>query len=149
MCPEHGEFWQTPSAHLHLREGCPRCNESHLEKLTRIYLENNGIKFVSECSKDTFPWLGLQTLDFYLPELGFAIECQGRQHFSDKAFSGKERKRDFEYQVKNDILKGEKCVENGLRLLYLVDNSSYALNSGIPIYNKNNTFDNLENIING
>lgn len=149
ICPEHGEFWQTPSAHLYLREGCPKCNESHLEKLTRIYLENNDIKFISECSRDTFLWLGLQTLDFYLPELDLAIECQGRQHFSDKAFSGKEKKRDFEYQIKNDILKGEKCSANGLRLLYFVDNLSYALNSGIPIYNRNNTFDNLENITNG
>jgi len=24
ICPEHGEFWQTPSAHLY-GQGCPTC----------------------------------------------------------------------------------------------------------------------------
>lgn len=149
ICPVHGEFWQTPSAHIHLREGCPKCNESHLERLTRNTLDNSGIVHISECSRDILPWLGLQTLDFYLPGKNIAIECQGRQHFSDKAFSGKYKKRDFEYQIKNDIIKNKKCKENNVRLYYLVDNVSYALNSGISIYNVENTFDNLNNIING
>ena len=25
ICPEHGEFWQTPQCHLHSRTGCPQC----------------------------------------------------------------------------------------------------------------------------
>lgn len=149
ICPEHGEFWQTPSAHIHLREGCPKCNESHLERLTRNILDNRSVAYISECSRDTFPWLELQTLDFYIPDINIAIECQGRQHFSDKAFSGRYRKRDFEYQIRNDILKGKKCRENNVKLFYLVDNISYALNSGIELYNKDNTFSNLDDIING
>lgn len=149
ICPEHGEFWQTPSAHIHLREGCPKCNESHLERLTRNVLDNYNITYVSECSRDILPWLELQTLDFYIPEKNIAIECQGRQHFSDKAFSGRYKKRDFEYQIRNDILKEKKCRENSVKLYYLVDNISYALNSGIEIYNKENTFSNLNDIMNG
>ena len=149
ICPEHGEFWQTPSAHIHLREGCPKCNESHLERLTRNVLDNYNMTYVSECSRDILPWLELQTLDFYIPEKNIAIECQGRQHFSDKAFSGRYKKRDFEYQIRNDILKEKKCRENSVKLYYLVDNISYALNSGIEIYNKENTFSNLNDIMNG
>lgn len=25
ICPKHGEFWQTPTKHVHSRQGCPRC----------------------------------------------------------------------------------------------------------------------------
>ena len=25
ICPEHGEFWQTPTSHLHGESGCPMC----------------------------------------------------------------------------------------------------------------------------
>ena len=149
ICPEHGEFWQTPSAHIHLKEGCPRCNESHLEKKVRTFLEEKNIQFVSECSRDMFPWLELQTLDFYLPEYNIAIECQGRQHLSERAFSNKERKRDFEYQLNNDILKNKKCIDNGIKLYYIVDNIGYTMNTKIPIYNSENTFIGINEILNG
>lgn len=32
ICPEHGEFWQTPNDHLNYR-GCPKCGKEHLKKL--------------------------------------------------------------------------------------------------------------------
>ena len=34
ICPEHGEFWQTPSAHLS-GQGCPKCGKHHLSILFR------------------------------------------------------------------------------------------------------------------
>ena len=27
ICPEHGEFWQTPNKHLHTKYGCPLCRK--------------------------------------------------------------------------------------------------------------------------
>ena len=43
ICPEHGEFWQTPSSHLRKR-GCPFCannikytNEKFIEKASAIH----------------------------------------------------------------------------------------------------------------
>ena len=44
ICPTHGEFWQTPSNHLH-GYGCPVCAESQLEKQIRVLLENKNIQF--------------------------------------------------------------------------------------------------------
>ena len=41
-------------------------------------LEDHGIEYVYQ---KRFPWLGLLSLDFYLPEYNVAIECQGEQHF--------------------------------------------------------------------
>ena len=26
ICPEHGEFWQTPNSHVALKQNCPRCS---------------------------------------------------------------------------------------------------------------------------
>ena len=41
ICPEHGEFWQTPSSHLQ-GEGCPKCNKSY--KLTTESFIQKAIK---------------------------------------------------------------------------------------------------------
>ena len=30
ICPEHGEFWQTPYHHLHRKQGCPKCIGRHM-----------------------------------------------------------------------------------------------------------------------
>ena len=31
ICPEHGEFWQTPDAHLH-KNACPKCGFEAMKK---------------------------------------------------------------------------------------------------------------------
>ena len=36
---EHGEFWQTPTAHLDKKQGCPRCTNNH-RYTTQEFLEN-------------------------------------------------------------------------------------------------------------
>ena len=33
ICPEHGEFWQTPLHHINRKQGCPIC--SHHQKITK------------------------------------------------------------------------------------------------------------------
>ena len=80
-CPKHGIFWQTISNHVTKKAGCPICNESKLEKDTRNILIENNIYFESQ---KKFPWLGRQSLDFYLPDYNIAIECQGIQHFKNQ-----------------------------------------------------------------
>ena len=112
LCPEHGEFWQTPSSHL-CGKGCPYCKESHLEKEINDFLIKNNIIFERE---KHFDWLGKQSLDFYLPEYNIAIECQGIQHFEPIDFFGGELK--FIKQIKNDIIKKEKCYNNNIKILY-------------------------------
>lgn len=49
ICPEHGEFWQTPHNHLCTTkpQGCPKCGkEQYIIKNTKI--END---FINECVK--------------------------------------------------------------------------------------------------
>ena len=39
ICPEHGEFWQTPTGHIDKKQGCPKCSKNH-KYTTKEYLEN-------------------------------------------------------------------------------------------------------------
>ena len=112
ICPEHGEFWQKPSNHL-AGTGCPKCNESRLERMVRVELEKIGLKYVYG---KTHKWLGKQTLDFYIPSLNVGIECQGIQHYLPiDYFGGNER---FEKMKEMDERKKQLCVENNVPLYY-------------------------------
>lgn len=112
ICPIHGQYFQSPTSHLK-GYGCPKCNCSILENKILVLLESEGIEFEQE---KKFSWLGLMSLDFYLPKYNVAIECQGIQHFKPvKYFGGNEG---FTYRLRNDLKKKELCEKNGIKLLY-------------------------------
>ena len=115
ICPQHGEFWQAPYCHLN-GNGCPTCNESHLEKAMKNILLENNIEFEQQ---KKFEWLGRQTLDFYLPKYNIAIECQGEQHFKVVEHFGGEK--EFQKLLRRDKIKKQKCDANNLKLFYVVD----------------------------
>jgi len=118
ICRRHGEFLQTPNKHL-TGQGCPHCKESNGERETAELLKDNG--FVFEAQK-RFPWLHLQSLDFYIPAFRLAIEVQGIQHFEPTDFNGK---GDFSAEVAfikaqlNDIKKFTLCQEHGIMMVYV------------------------------
>ena len=39
ICPEHGEFWQTPDRHLYRKQGCPECKREKLHKINLLTTE--------------------------------------------------------------------------------------------------------------
>lgn len=45
ICPEHGEFWQTPIAHINQKGGCPKCGRENVERsrrdTTEIFIEKS------------------------------------------------------------------------------------------------------------
>ena len=129
ICPEHGEFWQTPNDHLD-NHGCPKCNQSKLEKEIEQFLKDKKINFEPQ---KHFKWLGKQSLDFYLPEYNTAIECQGEQHFKPvKHFGGMKR---HNYTVKCDKKKKALCEKNNIMLLYYTHHKTDANYDNI-YYNK-------------
>lgn len=119
ICKKHGMFEQTPKNHLN-GAGCPKCNISKLEAKTMSYLQDKGIEYEYE---KRFPkWLGMQSLDFYLPKYKAAIECQGEQHFFPIKRAGKSMEyseRLFKKQQDRDNIKKNACDNNGVRLFYL------------------------------
>lgn len=115
ICPEHGEFWQTPNVHL-FGGGCPTCPQSNMEAEMRRFLDGHHIKYEQE---KTFRWLRYNKrmfLDFFLPEYNIAIECHGLQHFkSIDLFGGDEF---FKLTQERDREKQKLCEEHGIQVLY-------------------------------
>ena len=131
ICPEHGEFWQTPHNHLN-NHGCPECNSSRLENEIEVLLKKENIDF--ERWK-TFNWLKNKQemeLDFYLPKYNIGIECQGEQHYKPVNFTGKlsekQLNENFKKQNERDNLKKELCAKNNITLLYY---SNFKYNDNI------------------
>ena len=114
ICPKHGEFSQNPSHHLS-GVGCPMCgNVSRLENKTKEILQLLNVEYEQQ---KRFQWLGLQTLDFYLPKQNIAIECQGIQHFKENEHFGG---NDGLIKTKErDERKRRLCVENNVKLFYI------------------------------
>lgn len=124
ICPIHGEFWQTPNSHIQ-KIGCPKCNESHLEREIRLFLQEHNINFEQQ---KRFKWLGLQSLDFYLPDYNIAIECQGRQHFIDESF-GENTIEPLNKRQERDFRKFKLCENNNIKILYFSNlNINYPYN---------------------
>lgn len=110
------EFSQTPNSHLQ-GCGCPHCKQSKMEEELETFLKEKNISFIPQCKHDTFEWLGLQSLDFYLTDYSIAIECQGKQHFEPiDFFGGKER---FNDDVERDKRKRKLCEEHNIPLYYI------------------------------
>ena len=45
ICPEHGEFWQTPNDHLNSKRKCPKCAHRSYKKTTEEFIEECKNKF--------------------------------------------------------------------------------------------------------
>ena len=140
ICPKHGNFEQTPNNHLQ-GAGCPKCNLSHLERSVMTYLDDVGISYDYQ---KRFDWLGLQSLDFYLPDYNVAIECQGKQHFFPVDFAGKGVEwacKEFDKLVSCDKKKKALCEEKGVKLLYFCNTPNYDTFLGEVVH------DNMEYLI--
>ncbi len=116
ICPEHGEFWQTPGSHLK-KHGCPNCKEWKLEKEIEILLKEKNILYKKHHS---FIWLknksGQKSFDFYLPEYNVAIECQGRQHFENDDYFGGHS--EYIKVKERDEIKFDLCKKHNIKVLY-------------------------------
>lgn len=136
ICPFHGKFRQTVEHHR-IGCGCPKCKTSTLEKKLMCELDKRSINY--EYQK-TFEWLmGKVSLryDFYLPEYGVAIECQGIQHFkSINFFGGIDGLKETQ---ERDKLKKELSKEHGIKVFYY---------SNLGIEYPYQVYENIEELIN-
>ena len=118
ICPDHGAFW-IPPYDLLRGHGCPICKMSGLEHEVMISLKNSGIRFDRQ---KKFKWLGKQSIDFYLPEIKVALECQGRQHFIGVPHFGGQDK--LERTQCLDNRKKELCGKHGINVVYFVERNN-------------------------
>ena len=137
---EHGVFTLIANSHLS-GVGCPKCQESNYERIVRVFLENNNIKYEQY---KRFNWMGLLSLDFFLPDYNIAIECQGEQHFySLPCFGGEQH---FNKGIKNDIKKYNLCKQHNIKILYYIPINNYE-KYNIELYKHTTNFSNIVDII--
>ena len=127
ICPEHGEFWQTPSNHIN-GSGCPKCaNEKRknaLLKDTKLFIDaatliHNGkpedeiISLFSkiEHQQHNREILNGMEIDIFIPPLKLGIEYNGLRWHSE------EFGKDHRYHLD----KLNKCNEQGIRLIQIFE----------------------------
>lgn len=135
---KHGLFYITPANLLNGKEGCPICKESLLEQEVALFLRNEKIEYEYQYKTD---FLKRFSLDFYLPKLKVAIECQGIQHFQIVDFFG--GVENFKKTQKRDEMKRKLCKEHDIRLIYFTHE-----NESIWLYPCINNINDLKKIIN-
>lgn len=118
VCPIHGDFLQTPDAHLR-GEGCPKCKSSKLENILMGLFEKNNIKYTYQYRIGADKKL---SCDFFLEDYGIVVECQGEQHFTPTSFDGDKSEekceKSYEKVLKYDELKYDFCINNDLDIIY-------------------------------
>ena len=127
ICPEHGEFWQTPSNHIN-GSGCPKCaNEKRknaLIKDTKLFIdtatlihgekhEDEIISLFSEIEHQQHnrEILNGMEIDIYIPPLKLGIEYNGLRWHSE------EFGKDHRYHLD----KLNKCNEEGINLIQIFE----------------------------
>ncbi len=120
-------WWRCKADPTHLWDAAPhsRTNGHGCPECTRPLRSSKGEMKLLELIRREFPevevihhakpvWLGRMHFDIYLPDIGVAIEYQGRQHLEPVEFFGGEKS--FELQKKRDIRKRELCEANNCYL---------------------------------
>jgi hypothetical protein len=121
ICPKHGEYPQSPGAHIKLKQGCPYCNESKGERLISSFLNQSNIEYVRQKTFKDCKGVGGKVFcrklpfDFYLPKFNTVIEFDGRQHFEPvDAFGGIEG---FNATQTTDKIKNDYCQKNNIKMI--------------------------------
>jgi len=118
VCKKHGEFKQSPHAHLN-GSGCPVCKESRGEKKVSEILLKNNVLFEREVTFDDLKDKSNLFFDFYLPKHKLFIEYHGIQHFKSVDFFG--GKNGFIKTRKHDIIKYNYAINNGYKMLWIIN----------------------------
>ena len=113
ICPEHGEFNQTPNKHLNGR-GCPKCRYSKGEKKIYSILVKKDIKFETQKKFIDCKYKRFLKFDFYIPHINTCIEFDGEQHTRPINYWGGEK--EFKKTQKRDQIKNEYCEKNNIKL---------------------------------
>jgi very-short-patch-repair endonuclease len=129
ICPIHGEFLQSASAHMS-GQGCPSCKMSKGEKLIRSWLLRNKINFKPQHNFDDFK---RRYYDFYLPDYNICIEYDGELHYmSPKRLGGEEK---LKQRQLIDKIKTEYCKRNNIKLIRIpyfeINNINTILERGV------------------
>lgn len=115
ICKKHGVFKQNPSFHK-IGGGCPICKESRGEQKVSTILKKMNINFTKQKKFKSCKNERELPFDFYLPDYNMCIEYDGKHHFEDTIFWGKDENRLSRTQL-HDQIKNKFCEENNINLI--------------------------------
>ena len=122
ICNKHGIFEQIPKSHLR-GHGCASCISSKGEEMIEKILKSFGLNYnkgfnFKECIGING---GSLPFDFYLSDLNFLIEYDGRQHYEPVSkFGGDPCLNTLKL---NDNIRNEWCKENKIELIRIKYNN--------------------------
>jgi very-short-patch-repair endonuclease len=134
ICPDHGEFNQTPNHHLK-GFGCRRCSCSKGENIIYNILNNLNIKFEYQKKFNNCKNKRILPFDFYLIDYNICIEYDGRHHYESINYWGGDNK--LEYTKNNDEIKTNYCKINNIELI--------RIKYDMKIKNIQNIFEKIKN----
>lgn len=105
ICPEHGEYWQTPNMHVNMQQGCPRCGHvgpsvAQLE-IAAFLQQHTSVLIGHRVSR--------KELDVFMPDLNLAVEYHGLIWHSTK----------FQKDATRDFKKHRFFAEMGIRVIHI------------------------------
>jgi hypothetical protein len=106
--------------------GVPLIGQGWVSETELFNLVQDAVAPLAVAQHARLPWLGMQHLDIYVPDLGLAIEYMGEQHFQAIEFFGGEEMLQRRKQL--DRKKAELCRVNGVTLLYVTPDDEVAVN---------------------
>lgn len=112
-------------------KSCGHCIASYGEKFIEEYLKNKNIVF--EMQKTFTDLINPQSnkklyIDFYIPKLNLAIECDGEQHRQEKG-SGYYTEQTLKHIQYLDSIKDSWCKSNGITIYRIVYKNKNSLKS--------------------
>ena len=110
--PNHGEFWQTYTNHILLKNGCPNCRNYKGEMKLRKILDKYNVKYEPHYSFKDCKYKKVLHFDLYLKELNTCIEYDGEWHFKKIM-----KEHDFKSGILRDDIKNEYCLKNNIKLI--------------------------------
>lgn len=114
---------------------CSSCNDgvSYPQKFVKEFLKQLHEKYIPEYSPK---WIKPKRYDFYLPNKNEIWEINGSQHYNGgfESYGGRSLKK----EQKNDKLKKEKAIKNGITNYIIIDASKSD-----PRWIKNNILDRI------
>jgi very-short-patch-repair endonuclease len=116
ICPTHGEFLQTPNAHLR-GSGCSKCFRSAGEDKIEDWLKKHKIKFKPQKMFNTCKSKRKLRFDFYIASKRMLIEFDGGQHFKPIEWFGGVIA--FKRLKQRDRIKTKWAKRNNYKLIHI------------------------------
>ena len=122
ICPKHDRFFQKPSNHVNMGQGCPICQESKGERKILHILKDNNINYIKQKIFKSCKHKKHLPFDFYLPDYNLCIEYDGKQHYESVEYWGGEK--EFKNIQIRDKIKNKYCKDNNIKLVRIKYNEN-------------------------